>query len=65
VGFKFSVSAIILANREALCTHTIFGQWRGKMIGIGFFELLILAAIPLLLVVVGVAAFIATRGPKK
>lgn len=35
------------------------------MIGIGFFELLILAAIPLLLVVVGVAAFIATRGPKK
>ena len=33
--------------------------------GIGFWELMILAGIPLLLLVVGVVIFLAVRGPKK
>lgn len=37
----------------------------GSEMGIGFWELMILAGIPLLLLVVGVVIFLAVRGPKK
>ena len=55
----------ILAKPLALCTYAEILNWRVKMGGIGLIELVILAAIPLLLVVVGVVVFIVVRASKK